>query len=459
MTGLIGKEKFYELADDIIKKSDDAGCEIVFLRYANGLTRLANSTIHQNVYTDDTSVNIRVSRGDNIGVSTTNILTPEGLFDCLVNALEIMKTSSPLPGFPGPAPIAEYRTTDTFVESTAGWGPDDRAKIAREAIARGMEDNLTLAGAIETSIGEIAIANSNGVRAYQPLSAFNCNFVAMVGEIDDPPSGYASLTGRDVKNADFRATYDRACRKAVLAKNPIEIEPDKYDVVLESRAIGELIEWFNYISFNYMMFHDGRSPLSGKIGEKITGEHLTLIDDAYGGMMNGLPFDFEGIPRQSLPLIEKGVAKSIVYSMFAAKKEGMEPTGHGFGPGSMPSSAVPVNIRMTPGDFTLDELVGKLDRGIQVTRFHYINGYLDTRQAVMTGMTRDGAWLVENGIPKAAIKNLRFTDSMLEAWKRIDGIEKTPHLIPAWWSAVGSYEIPAVLIRDFTFTGKTSKGS
>jgi len=118
-----------------------------------------------------------------------------------------------------------------------------------------------------------------------------------------------------------------------------------------------------------------------------------------------------------------------------------------------------LNLRMTPGDKTLDEMVGMLDHGIHVTRFHYVNGLLDTRRAVMTGMTRDGAWLIEGGKVKHAIKNLRFTDSMLDAWNRIEAVEKTSHLCAAWWSAVGSYDIPGVLIRKFVFSGKTEKGS
>jgi predicted Zn-dependent protease len=371
-----------------------------------------------------------------------------------------MKSSEPLEGFPGPAPkAAEYKKTDTFVDAAAGWGPEQRAKVAREAIARAARDKLTLAGAIESGIGEIAVANSNGVRCYQPMTSFGCNFVAMDGEGDDAPSGYAALTGRDPGTADFETTYDRACRKAVLARNPIEVEPGAYDVVLEANAIVELIEWFNYIALSSRAVQEGRSPLAGKFGEQITGEQFTLIDDAYGNAMQGLPFDFEGVPRQKLTLIDHGVATSVAYSRYAAKREGKQPTGHGFGPGSMPSDALPLNIRMSPGKFTLDELVGKLDHGIQVTRFHYVNGLLDTRRAVMTGMTRDGAWLIENGKVKHAIKNLRFTDSMLEAWKRIDGVGKVITPCAAWWSGVGSYEIPAVLIRKFTFSGKTGKGS
>ncbi len=458
-TKIIGKEFFFELADDIISKCDDAGCEVVFYRDSGGLTRLANSIIHQNVHVDQTMVNIRVSRGDRIGTAGTNLLTSEGLFDCLFNALEIMKASEPLEGFPGPADKAEYRATETFVEATANWGPEQRAKVARDAIARAAKDNLTLAGAISSSIGEIAVANSNGVRGYQPLTSFSCNFVAMDGEGDDPPSGYAALTGRDAETADWESTYDRACRKAVLARNPVEIEPGEYDVVLEAAAFTELLEWFNYIALSARNVQDGRSPLAGRFGEQITGKNVTIVDDAYGALIQGIPFDFEGVPRKKLTLIDHGVANEVAYSRYSAVRDNVESTGHGFGPGHMPSDSLALNVRMLPGDHSLDELVGMLEHGIQVTRFHYVNGLLDTRRAVMTGMTRDGAWLIENGKIKHAIKNLRFTDNMLEAWSRIDGIEKDLHPCGAWWSAVGSYDVPAVLIRKFKFTGKTGKGS
>lgn len=459
MNHLKGKGFYYDLADSIISKCDDAGCEVLFTSSKKGLTRIANSTIHQNVSKKSTDVSIRISRGDRIGTANTNLITNEGMFDCLMNALEIMKSSEPLEGFPGPADKAEYKSRDTYVEATADFGPADRAKVVADAIARAKEDGLTLAGAVENSVGEIAFVNSNGVQAYQPVTSFGCNFVAMDGEGDDPPSGYAALAGRDTSSADWKATYDRACRKAVLARNPVEIEPGKYDVVLESSAFSELVEWFNYITFSAQSVADGRSPMAGHFGDKITGDRITMIDDAYGSIMGGLPFDFEGVPRQVVPLIENGVAKTVVHSRFSASKQGGKPTGHGFGPGSMPSEALPLNLRVSTGDKTVDEMVGMLDKGILVTRFHYVNGLLDTRKAVMTGMTRDGAWLIENGKIKHAIKNLRFTDSMLEAWKRIDAIESVAHPTAGWWSAVGSYDIPGVLIRDFTFTGKTGKGS
>jgi PmbA protein len=455
---LRGQEIYFEMADDIIKKCE-TGCEIAFMHTGHGLTRLANSTIHQNIYTDETLIFIRVSREGRIGSASTNQMTPDGLFDTMMNALEIMKTSEPLEGFPEPASKAEYRKVDTFVDATDAWGPDDRAKIARDAIARGKEDGLILAGAIESTVGEVAVATSNDVRAYQPVTAFACNFVAMDDQKDDPASGFAAMTGRDVSSADFRGTYDRACRKAVLARNPVEVEPGKYDVVLEAHAFTELVEWFNYIGLSAKSVQDGQSPLAGHFGDKITGDKITMLDDAYGSHMTGLPFDFEGVPRQEITLIDHGVAKAVVQSRFTAAKEGVPPTGHGFGPGSMPSDALPMNLRLLPGEHTLDEMVKMLHNGIQVTRFHYVNGLLDTRKAVMTGMTRDGTWLIENGEIKHAIKNLRFTDSMLEAWKRIDAVEKETHPVAAWWSAIGSYDIPAVLIRDFTFTGKTGKGS
>jgi PmbA protein len=455
MTELLGKEKLYGICDDIIKKAGDLGCEIEIIRNAHGLTRMANSTIHQNVYVDSINVTIRVSKGENIGVSSTNLITPTGLFDCLMNAIEIMKSSEPLTGFPGPTPKAEYKETDTFVDATAGWGASERASIAKQAIMTAESSGLTIAGAVENTLGEVAIANSNGVRAYKPLTAYSCNFIAMETDVQDPASGYASLTGRDVTRADFAGTIDRACRKAVLAKNPIPIDPGAYDVVLEASAFCEIVEWFNYIALGSRQVQDGISPLAGRFGEKITGSNFTLLDDAYGGHMAGLPFDFEGVPRQKLTLIENGVAKAVAYSRYAAKQDGKEPTGHGFGPGSMPSEAMPLNLRVMPGDKSLDEMVRMLDNGIQVTRFHYVNGLLDTRKAVMTGMTRDGSWLIENGQVKHAIKNMRFTDSMLDAWSRIEAIEKDTHPCAAWWSAAGSYEIPAVLIRKFIFSGRT----
>jgi predicted Zn-dependent protease len=219
--------------------------------------------------------------------------------------------------------------------------------------------------------------------------------------------------------------------------------------------MGSLLEWINYIGFGSKSYLDKTSFLAGKIGRKITSPMISLYDDGLDPKSVAFPFDFEGVPKKKIPFIDKGVAKGVVYDRVTAYKGKAKSTGHALTPDSSSQGAIALNLVMKGGSARRDKMISKVKRGILVTRFHYINGFIDTPNAVLTGMTRDGTFLIENGEIVSGIKNLRFTDAMMRSFKSAVAISQETDLIESWWDAIGCIRAPAVHLGSFKFTGKT----
>ncbi len=197
------------------------------------------------------------------------------------------------------------------------------------------------------------------------------------------------------------------------------------------------------------------SFLSGRIGKKITSDKVSLYDNALDTRSAAFPFDFEGVPKKKVAFIDKGVAKGVVFDRAWAKKAGKKSTGHAITADESSEGAFAMNLFMAPGKVKREKMISAVKRGILVTRFHYINGLIDTRNMVLTGMTRDGTFLVENGEIVGGLKNMRFTDSFMRAFKSTVAMSKETECVDSWWSAVGCMTVPTVHLGSFKFSGKT----
>jgi len=448
---MIGKKKLIDKLEKALARSNADETEIVYIGTESGLTRYANSAIHQNVFENNSKIHFRTAVGKKIGVASTNSLGDTELKKTLANSIEIARNQPENPYFPGLAKPAKYKEIDTFDEPTAAFSPRERAKIVKKIIAVADKKEFTLAGAFSTQSGEVAVINSNGVRAYQPFTSASINMIAM----SDTSSGYAAGLSRKVGDVDFENLALRAVDKCDRSQNPMGIEPGDYEVILEPAAVGALLEWMNYIGFGSKPYQEGTSFLAGKIGKKITSDMVTVYDNGLDTSSIAFPFDFEGVPKKKITFIEKGVAKGVVYDRLTAKKGKTRTTGHALTPDSSGEGAFALNLVMVPGRARRDEMIEKVKRGILITRFHYINGFIDTPRAVLTGMTRDGTFLIENGEIKHGIKNLRFTDSMLRSFGTAVAVSKETQLIESWWDAVGCVKAPTLHLGSFKFTGKT----
>ncbi len=447
---MIGKEKILDTLDSVLKKSEADQTEAVYIGGESGLTRFANSIIHQNVFEVNSKVYFRVALGKKIGVAATNSFTKADLQKALSNATEIAKNQKENPNFPGLPSKEEVLSLNTYFEKTARFTPILRAQEIKKIFDQAKVHNLTAAGSFSTGESEIAVANTNEVVCYQPLTSTFINIVVT----GDNSSGYADYLSRDVHDVKVEHLAKIAIQKCLDSKDPKDLEPGEYDVVLEPTSVAALLEWMNYIGFGSKSFQEGTSFLSNRMGQKIMGENVTIYDDGSDESAIAFPFDFEGVPKQKVALIEGGVAKGVVYDSISAHKDKVKSTGHALTPDNA-EGALALNLFIEAGDSSLDKMIESVERGLLVTRFHYINGLLDTTNALFTGMTRDGTFLIENGKVKHGVKNLRFTESMLKAFSNVAQISRDKKIVNSWWGDIGCVVAPAMLIKNFKFTGKT----
>ena len=350
-----------------------------------------------------------------------------------------------------PRPDSRHLFSRRTDEATAA----DRAEVVNVIHKRLTGDALEAAGLVATRTNRIAIVNSSGLSDFFRSTAATLRVFALEGS---GSSGYAGALHRDFGALEPASTASTAARKAVRGRDAVALPPGDYDVVLEPTGVSELLEWMAYGSFGARSLEDGSSLMVGRLGERVTGTAVTVrtTDHAPPSGAPAEPFDAEGTPRRAVPLIEAGVVRGVVHDRRSAARatacgQPIESTGHAAGDGS--SDPTVAHLEMAPGTETFSRLVAKVRRGLWVTRLHYVNGLLDTRQARMTGMTRDGTFLIEDGKVQRGVANMRFTDSILGAFERIDGVSADRRVIPTWWAGGGAHLVPGLLIRKLHFSG------
>jgi PmbA protein len=446
---MLGEQKIKQITDKVLGLSTANQTEVVFWADNSALTRFANNYIHQNVAETNTQVSIRMVMGKKIGVASTNDLSDAGLSRAVEHAATITRFQLDNPDFkslPTPGDAGRPKPAGGFVEATAASTPEMRAEGAQAICSLSEENGLRAAGSFSTSAQELAVANSLGVFSYDNFTVSNLLTVVM----GENSSGYADRTSKDVAEIDPVEVAREAVGKAVRSRDPISVEPGDYTVVLEEYAVADLLEWLNFTGgFSALALQEERSFL--KKGEKITGDNVTVIDD--GSDPRGLPvsIDFEGVAKRRVELIRDGVAGDPVYDSYTAGREdGKRSTGHAL-PAPNTFGPIPFNLFLQPGDTPKAELIKGIDRGIWVTRFHYLS-VVHPLMTILTGMTRDGTFLIENSEITKPIKNLRFNQNLLEAWKDAR-FGSTTKLQKSWFS--GSV-VPAARIEKFTFASGTS---
>jgi predicted Zn-dependent protease len=447
---MIGREKALKLLKSVSAGSKADTTEILFVGTESGLTRYANSQIHQNVSESNSQVTFRVSVDGKVGIVSTNVMEKKSLLKSLQSAMEVAAHSRPNKHFKGVAKKLKTRRIKTYFDTTSKMTPAARAKVVGNVCRAASKKGLTASGAFSTSKTEIAFVNSNNVALYQPLTTAAVNMVIS----SDTSSGYAQGISRRAERIDFDTLKERAIEKCLRSAKPIEMEPGRYDVFLEPTAVANLLEWLSFIGFGAVRYHEKTSFLSGKYNRKVMAPSVTIYDDGLDTSGVAFPFDMEGMPKRKVSFVKKGIAGRPVYDLQTAAKNKAKSTGHGLLTGGA-TGPVPLNVFMLPGKTGRDEIISGIKRGILVTRFHYINGYLDTPRAVMTGMTRDGTFLVDNGRIVSGIRNLRFTESISRAFSNIQSISKETELCDTWWSDIGCVSAPALHIKGFNFSGKT----
>ncbi|MCL0049036.1 TldD/PmbA family protein [Dehalococcoidia bacterium] len=439
-----------ELIRQILDYSQADQTEILYIGEDSALTRFANNSIHQNVAERNAGVSIRVVSGKRIGAASTNRLDEESLKKAVDKALEIAETQRENPDFGSLPSPAEYAKADTFVERTAKFTPMERAETVRQIISEAQKNGVIASGAFSTETTDFIVANSLGLWAEQRLTQAKLNLV-VGGEGD--ASGYANYLSKDVADIDPQALAREAIGKCLRSTTPISLQPGEYTVILEPYAVGTLVAFLAYIGFSALALQEGRSFMCGKLGQKIMGENITIWDDGLNPQGMPIPFDFEGVPKQKVVMIENGIAKGVVYDSYTAGKEGTRSTGHGL-PAPNTYGPMPLHLFMKEGDSSLEEMVASTKRGIYVTRFHYTN-VVEPVSTTITGLTRDGTFLIEDGEVKGAVKNFRFTNSILKALSQVSLISRETRIVEGFEGLFGGSCVPGLKIDNFTFSGTT----
>jgi PmbA protein len=428
--------------------------EAVIMAEDSQLTRFANSYIHQNVSECNVLLSVRAVIGKKIGIASTNILTAEAIKRTVAQACQIAAIQKENPDFislPGPVKTRSG-SADIFVARTAGFTPRERALAVKIICDRANKFGAKAYGAFSTGVAELGIANTMGIMQYNCSSDANINTVVMT----ETGSGYGQGAARNVDQINIKQIAESAVRKAVESQHPMEVKPGSYPVVMEDTAVFTLLEFMNYTGFSAMAVQEERSFMGLNMGKRIVNPRVTITDDPQNPRGFAFPFDFEGVPKQKVTLIEKGVVRGVVYDSFTANKARKANTGHALpAPAYYPMAA---NLEMKGGNSTLEKMVASTEKGIYITRFHYCN-LIDPMQVSITGMTRDGTFLIEKGKITRPVKNLRFTESVLKALSNVSAVSKRTSLVSEGAGyghrfASGTL-LPAVKIDKFNFTGKT----
>lgn len=439
------KDKVFEILKKGLTYSEADQTELVFMGEDFSLTRFAENVIHQNMARMDHTLMARVVLGKKVGVAVTNSIEDEDIKKVIKDAEEIAKNQQEDPDFVS-LPISSLALeVKSYFSKTSEYSPSERAKGVETAVRRCESQNTSGTGAFQTETDVTCVVNSLGTRQY--FQETKAQF-SLTASLSDTASGWAQGYDQDVKKIDIENIAQTAVFKALLSSNPIELPPGKYTVILEEAAVASLLLFLGFLGFGAKTFTQGRSFMAEKIGEKITGDNITIVEDPYDPVMNGMPFDYEGVVKKKVPLIENGVAKGVVYNSYYANKAGVESTGHALPPNNT-FGPYPKNMVMAPGNSSLEEMITSTEKGILITHFWYIN-YMNPMKTMVTGTTRDGTFLIENGKIKSAVKNMRIGQSILEAFSNVEMMSKDRKLCPQY--GVVMY-VPAMKIKDFTFMG------
>ena len=425
----------------LLERSPAQQTEVMVTEWDSALTRFANNGIHQNVAERNVSVRVRVVNDGKTGVASINQLNEKAATDVLKRAVAIaeLQPRSEVVPMPGPATA---RPVESWSDATAGATPEERADFVETICAKAGRAGLKAFGAFSTTAGQFAIANSLGVLQHQRSTQATVNSVVM----GDAGSGYADRGAIDVRELDKDELATEVIDKAQRNQNAQPVEPGVYEVVLEEYAVAEMLEFMSFMGFGALSVQEERSFM--RLGEKITGDQVSIWDD--GLDRTGIPasFDFEGVPKQRVELISNGVASGLVYDMQTASRENRQSTGHGL-PAPNTEGPFAVNLFMKPGTAAKSDLMSDIKRGIWVTRFWYVR-VVHPKLSIITGMTREGTFLIENGKITRPVKDLRFTQSILEALTGTLALTRSTKLQVSEY--LGASRVPAVRLKAFNFT-------
>jgi PmbA protein len=445
---LLDERELRQIIERVLRLAKSAGAEeteVHIDEVADALTRFANNGIHQNVAEQGLTVSIRTVADGRTARASTNRIDEDSLRATIEASLSLAHSQPKNPRLlPMPAK-QRYRSVNRFIKQTAALTAEDRARAVRRSCDLAVKNGQVAAGIFSSGQSQTMLGNSRGLSA--AYRETHSQFSVTMQE--DPAASWAKGNSADVRSFDPQKLAGRASEKAHLAANARELVPGRYTVILEPAAVLDLVGFLFY-DFAATAVEDKRSCLTGRVGKQLFGTNISISDDAYHPLQQGAPFDGEGLPRQRVLLVDRGIPKNLVYSRAAARAAGKKATGHGF---ALPNEfgEAPMNLVFAGGDSSIEKMVASTDRGLLVTRLWYIRE-VDPYEKVMTGMTRDGLFLVENGRVTGAVRNFRFNQSLIEMLKNVELLGPA---VRATGEEAFEMVVPAMKVRGFHFSEVT----
>ena len=455
---MLSPDQLHEVFSRVQKFSSADEVEAIVAGGRSALTRFANNTIHQNVAEEGYVISIRVAMDGKTARATTNRTDDESLRRAVQSAEQTARVQEPDPDLlplPSEEEARGTKSVERHFAATAAITPEDRASAVEQIVAVAKRNRQTTAGIYSSSEGLEALFNSRGLSRIHRQTSSEVSVTMLAND----SSGWQKANSPNVANLDPKRLAEIAAEKAASTARPREVQPGKWTVILEPAAVLDLLG-FMFFDFGGTSLLEQRSFLNNRLGTRVFGENVTIYDDVYHPLQSGAAFDGEGIPRERVTLVENGVVRNLVYSRATARRMGeselsrqvgsVHPTGHGF---PLPNEIgdAPMNIVVQGGNGaakSVEQMIASTERGILVTRLWYIRE-VDPYEKILTGMTRDGTFLVQNGKVAGGVLNFRFNQSLIDLLQNVEILGTSVRA-----SGEESFDmvVPPMKVNNFNFT-------
>lgn len=448
---MLDRREAARLCRQVLGRCGDYPGEVLLLAAENALTRFANNAIHQNVAERNLSLQVRLLLGKRSGMATTNRSDENSLDQVVERALANARAGPENPDDPGLGAPSEYAPVEAFDQATAAYSPGQRATEVGLVCRLASENGLTASGAFFTGTQEMAVASTLGLFSYHAGTRADFQTVVM----GEDSSGWSHATSWRAKDLMVEDLGREALGKAARGREPRQIAPGEYAVVFDPYVTHDLLQMLDYNGMGAQSVLDGRSWMNDRLGQKAMSALVSIRDDGLDPSGLPMPFDFEGMPKQPVDIVAQGVVGEPVYDRSTAHKAQTPNTGHAVPPKLRPYGYGPLalNLFMAPGDASVDEMIGATERGLYITRFWYTR-LVHPRDCLVTGMTRDGVFMIEKGELAYPVKNLRFTQSYVHALAEVEAVSRETRLMYEDFGG-STNRVPALKIAKFNFTGTT----
>jgi predicted Zn-dependent protease len=436
---ILSRDEAQALLKKVLSYSKAEQCEVNLNGTDSGNIRYARNSVSTSGRISQSTLQVASAFGKKLGIATINEFDDASLEKVVRRAEELAQLAPENPEFMPFLGPQTYGPSKTFVQSTADITPKLRSDLVAASLEVSKAAKAVAAGFLEDNTGYSAMMNSKGLFAYN--TSTNTNFSITVRTEDGRGSGYATRGYNDVTKLDTKTATQIAAEKAIKSAEAKAIEPGKYTVILEPAAVAVLLERIIF-GMDARQADEGRSYLSKagggtRQGEKLVDERVNLYSDPTNPDLPTSPWNAEGLPMERVNWIEKGVIKNLSYSQYWAKQKNVKPV-----PG-------PDAVIMEGGTKSLEDLIKGTKKGVLVTRLWYIRD-VDPQSLLLTGLTRDGTFYIENGKIQYPVKNFRFNESPIIMLNNLEELGKAERTVSV--ESNQNYLLPPIKVRDFTFS-------